>query len=110
MSAEDANARNASTPAAFDGMPRFFFHLYENGREIIDDLEVDVETIEQVRIEAMRVLPAVATDEVPRDGDQQAYTVVVTNQQRRPVYTATLSFAGVWLNQSGDEPPLAPAT
>ncbi len=64
-----------------------------------DDAGTELESLEEVRREAMVSLPAIAKDEVPRDGDRQAYTVLVTNEDRKPVYSATLSFAGLWLNR-----------
>nr|WP_325170011.1 hypothetical protein [Methylobacterium sp. C25] len=49
----------------------------------------------------METLPQVARDEIPKDGDQQAYTVLVRNEHNVTVYTATLMFSGLWV---GDLP------
>ena len=53
----------------------------------------------------MRGLPAIAKDQVPKDGNEQASTVLVLNERNFTVYTATLTFAGLWLGE--DEPPVA---
>lgn len=45
--------------------------------------------------EAKRALPDMASDQVLQDGDRQVITVLVTDEGRRPVYTATLTFAGL---------------
>lgn len=65
---------------------------------------IGIERTDQVNIhhEAMRVLPEVAKGEIPKDGQQQAYAVHVRNERNITVYTATLSFAGIWL---GDDIP-----
>ena len=78
-------------------MPRYFFHLFENGSRTEDDTGGEFDSEEEVQLEAMRVLPEIAREEVPRDGDRQAFTVLVTNEAGHPVYTATLTFAGLWL-------------
>jgi hypothetical protein len=78
-------------------MPRYFFHIFENGETTLDDTGLEFDTDEQVQFEAMRVLPEIARDEVPADGDRQAFTVLATDEAGHPVYTATLTFAGLWL-------------
>ncbi|MBB3903984.1 hypothetical protein GGR33_003498 [Methylobacterium brachythecii] len=45
----------------------------------------------------MHSLPEIARDEIPKDGDQQAYTVLVRDEHNLTVYTATLTFAGLWV-------------
>ena len=78
-------------------MPRHFFHIFENGESTLDDTGLEFDTAEQVQFEAMRVLPEIARDEVPADGDRQAFTVLVADESGHPVYTATLTFAGLWM-------------
>lgn len=80
-------------------MSRYFFDIYANGRHSIDDHGQDCAALEQVRTEAMRTLPSIAKDEVAKDGDRQAYTVLVMDEGGKPVYSATLSFAGLWLRR-----------
>ncbi|WP_210168830.1 hypothetical protein, partial [Methylobacterium sp. Leaf100] len=54
-------------------------------------------TLEAAIVQAKRVLPTIAADEVPRDGEHKIYTVVVTDEDGSAVYTAGLSFSGTWL-------------
>lgn len=84
-------------------MTLYFFDTFENGAHIEDDQGLVCNTREQVRFEAMKVLPAIAKDEIPQDGDRQAFTVLVTNEAGAPVYSATLTFAGLWLSGKGTE-------
>lgn len=77
-------------------MPRYFFSIFDGtsthdmeGQELSDDAAV--------RREAMRALPEIARDAIPKDGDKQGYNVVVTDESGRSVYSATLSYAGFWL-------------
>jgi len=51
----------------------------------------------------MRALPEIARERVYKDGDEQAYTVVVRNERNLTVYTATLTFTGFWIGE--EEPP-----
>lgn len=45
----------------------------------------------------MRLLPDIAREQALHDGDRHTYTVVVTDEDHRPVYSATLSPTGIWL-------------
>ena len=38
-----------------------------------------------------------ATHEVPKDGERQTITVLVTDEDGHPVYSAALCFVGTWL-------------
>ena len=77
-------------------MPRFFFDIHD-GQHIRDDEGVELPDLEAVRKEAMRALPGIASDEIPKDGDRQNFTVVVTDEDGHAVYCATLSYVGQWL-------------
>lgn len=84
-------------------MAQYFFDTFENGKHILDDRGIECSTPTQVRIEAMKVLPSIAREEIPRDGDRQAFTVLVKDEAGKPVYSATLTFAGLWLSDNGTE-------
>ncbi|MCO6050624.1 hypothetical protein NGM99_12605 [Mesorhizobium sp. RP14(2022)] len=84
-------------------MPLYFFDTFENGTHIVDDHGHDCVSHEEVRLEAMRVLPSIAREEIPKDGDRQAFTVLVKDEAGAPVYSATLTFAGLWLGGNGTE-------
>ena len=75
-------------------MPRFFFDIHD-GEWSRDAEGIECEGIHEARREAKRALPAMALEQVPRDGDHHTITVLVTNEDRQPVYTATLTYAGL---------------
>ncbi len=78
-------------------MPRYFFDVHSDGHKYGDDVGTEFTTLEEVRQAAMRVLPAVAHEDIPKDGDKQAFTVLVTDEDGQPVYSATLAYVGLWL-------------
>jgi hypothetical protein len=84
-------------------MAMYFFDTFENGVHVEDDRGLECGTPEQVRAEAMKALPAIAKDEIPNDGDRQAFTVLVKDEAGRPVYSATLTYAGLWLEKKENE-------
>lgn len=47
----------------------------------------------------MRALPDIAREQIPTDGDRRHFSVVVRDEAGNAVYTATLSFAGLWLKK-----------
>jgi len=86
-------------------MKRYFFDFLANGSRHEDDIGLEFRSLNEVRSEAMRGLPAIATEKLPTDGDQPTYTILVKNEDGDPAYTATLNFAGLWLaeiSQRGD--------
>lgn len=78
-------------------MPHYFFDIHDGRKPQHDELGVECSDLEAVRLQAMRTLPEIAKDEVPTDGDRQTFTVMVTDEDGRPVYTAALNFTGLWL-------------
>ncbi|WP_336489798.1 DUF6894 family protein [Methylobacterium nigriterrae] len=79
-------------------MPRYFFDIQDGGPRY-DDQGTECATLEDVRKAAMRVLPDIAREQVPQDGDRRTFTVVARDESGNAVYTATLSFAGIWLTR-----------
>src|SRR4051794_33610716 len=63
-------------------MPRYFFHIFTNGTLNRDERGTELNTYAQVELEAMRVLPEIAKDEVPLDGNHQTFTALVTDEAR----------------------------
>ncbi|CAO4134676.1 hypothetical protein OFEAOIEE_LOCUS2411 [Methylorubrum extorquens] len=48
----------------------------------------------------MHALPEIARQEIPKlAADTQAFTVAVRNEQGQTVCTATLTFAGLWMDK-----------
>lgn len=86
-------------------MARYFFDIHTGSTFSRDSVGSECDGMEGIRYEAMRSLPAIARDEIPKDGDKQAFTVLVRDGDSQTVYTATLTFAGLWL---GDSPIPAP--
>jgi hypothetical protein len=78
-------------------LSRYFFDLHDNGKVQKDDMGTEFENLDEVRAAAMRFLPDIAREEVPSDGDCRAFVVLVTDEDARPVYSAMLSYTGVWL-------------
>lgn len=89
-------------------MARYYFDIHD-GREFLpDSIGQDCVDGETIRREAMRALPEIARDAIPHHGgDTQAFTVIVRDTDNAPVYSATLSFSGLWISRH--EPPLEPA-
>ena len=79
-------------------MPRYFFDTHD-GQHVIDDVGTELADFEAARHEAMGFLPEIARWAIPQDGDKQAFTVLIRDEAGVVLYTATLSFAGVRLNE-----------
>lgn len=62
-----------------------------------DEEGVDCATLQAAVRKAKKLLPEVAADEVPKDGERQAITVLVTDEDGRAVYMAALTYTGAWL-------------
>ncbi|MET0531385.1 MAG: hypothetical protein ABW003_24140 [Microvirga sp.] len=77
-------------------MYRYFFDI-NDGRNHRDDEGVLCADLQAAVLEAKKLLPAIAADEVPRDGERQAMTVLVTDEDGRAVYMAALAYTGTWL-------------
>ncbi|GJD96105.1 DUF6894 family protein [Methylobacterium iners] len=84
-------------------MARYFFDVH-NSTLMRDTEGSECAGFEEIRREAMLMLPAFAKDKIPKDGDRQAFTMLVRNEAHVTVYTATLTFAGLWLGE--DVPPI----
>ncbi|MHC2021481.1 DUF6894 family protein [Methylobacterium sp. CM6247] len=78
-------------------MARYFFDIHDGGLHQFDDHGSEFATLDEVRQQAMRLLPDIARDHALHDGDRLAYTVVVCDEDHHPVYSATLSLVGGWL-------------
>ncbi|MCO6052340.1 hypothetical protein NGM99_21355 [Mesorhizobium sp. RP14(2022)] len=76
-------------------MQRYYFDIHSDRHSQLDETGTEFSSMAEVRKEAMRVLPALAAEEVPKDGDKQGFTVLVTDSAGRPVYSATLSYIGL---------------
>ena len=77
-------------------VPRYYFH-HRDGGAFNDETGEELPDDEAARREAMIALPEMARDMLHRNGDKQGYVIMVTDESGKPVYSATLNFAGVWL-------------
>jgi hypothetical protein len=77
-------------------MPRYYFDINDGTNQRDDDGIVCSDPQAAVR-EAKKILPEIAANEVPRDGERQAITVLVTDEHGQAVYMAVLSYTGTWL-------------
>lgn len=80
-------------------VPRYFFDIHD--REFrLDDEGTECSDFEAAHREAMISLPEIARFAIPSDGDNQAFMVLVRDKRGAVVYTATLTFAGLRLNDT----------
>ncbi len=79
-------------------VPRYFFDVHDSGTTR-DDSGTEYATLDEVRTTAMRLLPDIARDEIPGGGDRRIFTVLVTDEEGRAVYSAMLNFTGLWLQR-----------
>ncbi len=79
-------------------MARYFFDIHDSG-STFDETGVECDTLDEVRLLAITALPDVAREQIPKDGDRRTFTVLVTGEDGRAVYTATLNFTGQWLSR-----------
>lgn len=78
-------------------MPRYFFDTHDTGRVDKDDTGTELSDLEAVRAAARQYLPDIAREELPKDGDQRSFAVLVTDEDGHPVYSVTLAYTGLWL-------------
>ena len=79
-------------------MPRYFFDVHDSF-STFDDTGTELSGLAEVRGQALRALPAIAAEEIPMGEDRRLFTVLVRDEHGKPLYSANLSFVGVWLNQ-----------
>ena len=77
-------------------MPRFFFDIHD-GTHTRDDEGVVLPDMSAVRAKAMTILPKIAADEIEGDSDRHHFTVLVSDEDGKAIYSATLTYTGVWL-------------
>ena len=77
-------------------MPRYFFH-HRDGGAFNDEIGQELPDDKAARVEAVTALPEIAQELIHKGRDKQAYVILVADEEGKPVYSATLSFAGVWL-------------
>lgn len=77
-------------------VPRYFFDIHD-GQTLRDDEGMDLAGPEEAARHAKSVLPEIAAHEVPKDGEHQAFSVLVTDEDGHPIYSAAVTYTGTWL-------------
>ena len=77
-------------------MARYFFDTYDDHRTHVDVDGTEFGALAEVRREVQRFLPEMAGAELPDDGDRCAFVVVVRDEAQRTIYSATLTYTGLW--------------
>lgn len=77
-------------------MSRFFFDVHD-GAMHLDEFGMESANMEEARSIALRLLSELNRDEVAKGCDRYAITVMVSDEDHRPVYTATISLTAIWL-------------
>ncbi|KQO73422.1 hypothetical protein ASF58_22895 [Methylobacterium sp. Leaf125] len=77
-------------------MPRYFFDIHD-GKILRDEEGTDLPGPEEAACYAKTVLPEITAHEVPRDGEHQAFSVLVTDEDGHPIYSAAMTYTGTWL-------------
>lgn len=77
-------------------MPRYFFDIHD-GRIARDEVGSVCADLQDAARHAKQVLPEIVADEVPKDGERQAFTVLVSDEEGHPVYLGAVTYTGTWL-------------
>jgi hypothetical protein len=85
-------------------MALYYFDIHD-GTFRLDEEGTECADFDAVRREAKRVLPEIAKDILPEDGDHHTLTVRVRNERHETVYTATLMFNGFSSPPEFDQTP-----
>jgi hypothetical protein len=72
------------------GMPRFYFDIHDGDDFIPDHEGIDLEGVEDAKVEAVNTLPDMARDGLP-EGDSRDFVVTVRDETDRPVWRVRLS-------------------
>lgn len=79
-------------------MQRYFFDFHDGNVLRRDPEGIECNGPEVVRHEAMLALPQIAKDAIPQASrDTQVFTVSVRDESNATVYTATMTYTGLWL-------------
>jgi hypothetical protein len=79
-------------------MPRYFFDI-NDGRNARDDVGVECDDTQAAVKHAKQALPEIAVDEVPKDGERQTLTILISEEGGKAVYVGSLTFTGTWLDR-----------
>jgi hypothetical protein len=77
-------------------MPRFHFDIHDS-EVVLDDEGMERPDLDAAIREAVRSIPAIAAEAISKGDDRQNFAIIVRDSERRPVYTAAMSFWGTRL-------------
>lgn len=77
-------------------MALYSFDIHD-GTSHFDEVGIECSSLDEVRSQAMRVLPEIAREQTGNSDDRLTYTILVSDESRRAVYSATLVLVGRWL-------------
>lgn len=77
-------------------MPRFYFDTDDGVEKQVDDVGIDLPTLETARRHAVSILPDIAREELP-DGDRRVFVSKLRNEDGHTIFIATLSLIGEWV-------------
>ncbi|MGX9982944.1 DUF6894 family protein [Methylobacterium fujisawaense] len=77
-------------------MSRFFFDVHD-GTMHLDEFGMESINLEDARSIGLRLLSELNRDDIAKGCDRYALTVLISDEDHHPVYTATLSLTGIWL-------------
>lgn len=80
-------------------MATYYFDIIDSGWSHRDDTGIECASLDDVRRAAQLALPHIAKDEIPANGDRRFFTVVARNDAGHAVYTATLTYSGMRLDE-----------
>ncbi|MBD9529874.1 hypothetical protein [Paracoccus sp. PAR01] len=81
-------------------MPRYFFDIDDGLRLVEDDAGQDLPDRRAARNMALASLPPIARDVIP-NGNRHRITVLIRDEEDRPIFRARLELLAEWL----DVPP-----
>lgn len=80
-------------------MPRFFFDIHDNEDVQRDSEGLELNDAQGARQEAVRTLTSLGFHDPQRNVEQRTLSVVVRDHEGFPIYSATLSFKGLWMSR-----------
>ncbi len=78
-------------------MALYYFDIHDDQNVRLDDVGVELENPEQARKEARQSLSDIAGDELFEDGERRSFLILVRDDKKTPIYTASLNYTGLWL-------------
>ena len=75
---------------------RYFFDVDDGSGLVKDQIGLELNTLNDVRTEAIKALPAIAREVMP-NGDHRTLRTIVRDQNGRQIFQASLALEARWL-------------